>query len=151
LTSTRRSTRFSALEAIRAGSTSPPTSRLARAAARSVLPLTIGLGPKDLLARSRRAFLLVAAIALTDAVVVTALSLDATLDAQAAIKTSDFPDELLLVIYTLDTVLLLITVTTVRGERDSGPLWFLVPGLEPFSVERGSSATVRSIAIDSGG
>jgi putative ABC transport system permease protein len=114
LSSTRHSTRFSALEAIRAGSSSPPNSRLARAVARSVLPFTIGLGLKDLLARGRRALLLAAAIALTDAVVVTALSLDATLDAQrSAGETSDFPDELLLLIYTLDTVLLLITVTTL--------------------------------------
>ena len=44
---------------------------------------------------------------------VTALSLNATLDAQPAGKTSDFSDELLLLIYTLDTVLLLITVTTM--------------------------------------
>ena len=113
LTSTRRSTRFSVLEAIRAGSSSPPNSRLARAVARSVLPLTIGLGLKDLLARGRRALLLAAAIALTGAVVVTALSLDATLDAQPAGEASDFPDELLLLIYTLDTVLLLITATTL--------------------------------------
>jgi putative ABC transport system permease protein len=77
------------------------------------MPLTIGLGLKDLLARGRRALLLAAAIALTGAVVVTALSLDATLDAQPAGKTSDFPDELLLLIYTLDTVLLLITATTL--------------------------------------
>ena len=113
LTSTRRSTRFSVLEAIRAGTSAPPSSRLARAVARSVLPLTIELGLKDLLARRRRALLLAAAIALTGAVVVTALSLDATLDAQPADKTSDFPDELLLLIYTLDTVLLLITATTL--------------------------------------
>jgi ABC-type antimicrobial peptide transport system permease subunit len=113
LTATRRSTRFSVLEAIRTGSSSPPDSRLARAVARSVLPLTIGLGLKDLLARRRRALLLAAAIALTGAVVVTALSLDATLDAQPAGETSDFPDELLLLIYALDTVLLLITATTL--------------------------------------
>jgi len=75
--------------------------------------LTTRLGLKDLLARVRRARLLTAAIALTGAVVVTALSLNATLDAQPAGKTSDFPDELLLLIYTLDIVLLLITVTTV--------------------------------------
>jgi hypothetical protein len=113
LSSTRRSTRFTALEAIRAGSPSPVNSRLARAVARSVLPLTIGLGLKDLLARGRRALLLAAAIALTGAMVVVVLSLDATLDAQAASKTSDFPDELLLLIYTLDTVLLVITTTTL--------------------------------------
>ncbi len=113
LTSTRRSTRFSVLEAIRAGSSSPPNSRLARAITRSSLPLTIGLGLKDLLARGRRARLLAAAIALTGAMVVVALSLDATLDAQAAGETSDIPDELPLLVYTLDTVLLLITVTTL--------------------------------------
>ncbi len=114
LTSTRRSTRFSVLEAIRAGSSSPPNSRLARAFARSSLPLTTWLGLKDMLARGRRALLLAAAIALTGAVVVVALSLDATLDAQAADRvTSDIPDELPILIYTLDTVLLLITVTTL--------------------------------------
>jgi ABC-type antimicrobial peptide transport system permease subunit len=112
-TATRRSTRFSVLEAIRTGSSLPSNSRLARVVARSLLPLTTRLGLKDLLARGRRARLLAAAIALTGAVVVTALSLNATLDAQPAGKASDFPDELLLLIYTLDTVLLLITATTV--------------------------------------
>jgi putative ABC transport system permease protein len=113
LTSTRRSTRYTVLEAIRAGSSSPPNSRLARVVARSVIPLTIGLGLKALLARGRRALLLGAAIALTGAVVVVAFSLDATLDAQPAGEASDFPDELLLLIYTLDTVLLVITAVTL--------------------------------------
>jgi putative ABC transport system permease protein len=119
LTSTRRSTRFTVLEAIRAGSPSPANSRLARAVVRSVMPLTIGLGLKDLLARGRRALLLTAAIALTGAMVVVVLSLDATLDAQRASKTSDFPDELLLLIYTLDATLLLITTTTLVPSRCS--------------------------------
>jgi putative ABC transport system permease protein len=113
LTSTRRSTRFTVLEAIHAGSPSPANSRLARAVVRPVMPFTIGLGLKDLLARGRRALLLAGAIALTGAMVVVVLSLDATLDAQRASKTSDFPDELLLLIYTLETVLLLITTTTL--------------------------------------
>jgi ABC-type lipoprotein release transport system permease subunit len=113
LTSTRRSTRYTVLEAIRAGSSSPPNSRLARAVTRSSLPLTIGLGLKDLLARRRRALLLAAAIALTGAVVVVALSLDATLDAQPAGEVTDVPDELPLLIYTLDAALLLITATTL--------------------------------------
>jgi ABC-type antimicrobial peptide transport system permease subunit len=112
VTSTRRSIRFTALEAIRAGTVSPSDSRIARGV-RSVLPLTTGLGFDDLLARGRRALLLTAAIALTGAVGVTALSLDATLDAQRASQASDFPDELLLLIYTLDTVLLVITATTL--------------------------------------
>jgi putative ABC transport system permease protein len=112
LTSSRRSTRYTAVEAIRAGTSSPPNSRLARGVARS-LPLTIGLGLKDLLARGRRARFLAAAIALTGAVVVVALSLDATLDARPAGEMSDVPDELPLLIYTLDAVLLLITATTL--------------------------------------
>jgi putative ABC transport system permease protein len=45
--------------------------------------------------------------------VVVAFSLDATLDAQPAGEASDFPDELLLLIYTLDTVLLVITAVTL--------------------------------------
>ena len=113
LASTRRSTRFTVLEAIREGTPSPPGSRLARAVVRPGLPLTTGLGLKSLLARGRRALLLSAAIAVTGAVVVTALSLDATLDAQPTTEASDFPDELLLLIYTLDVVLLLITATTL--------------------------------------
>ncbi len=113
LASSRRSTRFTVLEAIRAGSPSPPSSHLARAVIRPVLPFTIGLGLKNFLARGRRALLLGAAIALTGAMVVVVLSLDATLDAQSASKTSDFPNELLLLIYALDAVLLLITTTTL--------------------------------------
>lgn len=110
--STRRSTRLTAVEAIRAGTVSPPDARVARGA-RSRLPLTTGVGLADLLARGRRALLLAAAIALTGAMAVTALSLDATLDAQRATEATDFPDELLLLVYTLDTVLLVITATTL--------------------------------------
>jgi ABC-type lipoprotein release transport system permease subunit len=113
LTATRRSTRFTTVEAIRAGDLSPPDSRLARAVVRSLMPWTIALGLKDLLARGRRALLLTAAIAVTGAVVVSALSLDATLDAEKASRPSDFPDELLLLVYTLDAVLLVITATTL--------------------------------------
>jgi putative ABC transport system permease protein len=110
--STRRSTRLTTVEAIRAGTVSPPDSHVARAV-RSTLPLTTWLGLDDLLARERRALLLAAAIALTGAMAVTALSLDATLDAQRATETTDFPEELLLLVYTLDTVLLVITATTL--------------------------------------
>ena len=112
VTSTRRSTRVTAVEAIRTGTLSPPNSRIARAV-ESVVPLTTELGLNDLFARGRRAVLLAAAIALTGAMAVTALSLDATLDAQRASEASDFPDELLLLVYTLDTVLLVITATTL--------------------------------------
>ena len=117
LTATRRSTRFSVLQAIRAGAASPPDSRLARAVARSVLPLTLALGLKDLLARRHRALRLAAAIAVTGAAIVFALSMDATLDAQPAGEASDVPDELLLLVYSLDAVLLLITVDDARRGR----------------------------------
>jgi putative ABC transport system permease protein len=113
LTSTRRSTRFTVLEAIHAGTASPPASRVAQAVVRPVMPLTVALGLKDLVARGRRTLLLAAAIAVTVAIVVVTLSLDATLDAQPRSEVSDFPDELLLLIYTLDTVLLLITTSTL--------------------------------------
>jgi putative ABC transport system permease protein len=113
LTSTRRSTRYTVLEAIRAGSSAPPRSPLARAVTRSFLPLTTRLGIKDLLARRRRTLFLAAAIALTGAVVAVALSVEATLDARPAGEVSDVPDELPLLIYTLDAALLLITATTL--------------------------------------
>jgi ABC-type lipoprotein release transport system permease subunit len=156
LTSTRRSTRFTVLEAIRAGSVSPPSSRLARAVVRSAVGLTIGLGLKDLLARRRRTLLLAAAIALTGAMVVVALSIDATLDAQPSSEASDFPDELLLLIYTLDATLLLITATTlvavallsVRERiRDYGVLKAI--GLTPGQITStvvGAHAAVAALA-----
>ena len=50
---------------------------------------------------------------MTGAVVVVALSLEATLDARPAGEASDVPDELPLLVYTLDAVLLLITGTTL--------------------------------------
>ena len=112
LTSTRRSTRFGVLEAIHAGVPAPLDSRLARDIAWPVMPMTIELGLKDFLARGRRAVLLAAAIVVTCVMVVAALSLNSTLDAWPASEASHFP-ELLLLIYTLDAVLLLITATTL--------------------------------------
>lgn len=75
--------------------------------------MTLALGLKDLLARGRRALLLTGAITLTGAVVVVALSLEATLDARPAGEVSDVPDELPILVYTLDAVLLVITLTTL--------------------------------------
>ena len=114
-TATRRSTRFTVVEAIGAGSSTPSDSHLAHAVTRSRLPLTIRLGLKDTLARGRRALLLAAAVAVTGAVVVAALSLDATLDARPSSMPSDFPHELLVLVYTLVGVLLLITATTLAA------------------------------------
>ncbi len=112
--STRRATRFSVLQAIQSGAPLPePTSRVARALAAAPLPLPLALGFKDLLARRRRALRLGAAIAVTGAAIVFALSMQASLDARAAGVASDVPDELPVLVYTLDVVLLVITVTTV--------------------------------------
>jgi putative ABC transport system permease protein len=113
LMSSRRSARFTVVEAIHTGDASPARSLLARTVIRPFLPMPLALGLKDLLAHGRRALLLAGAIALTGAVVVIALSLKATLGAQPATEVSDVPDELPLLVYTLDAVLLVITVTTL--------------------------------------
>jgi putative ABC transport system permease protein len=112
--STRRSTRFSVLHAIQAGTPSPaPRSCLARAIAGAPLPLPLTLGLKDLLARRHRARRLASAIAVTGAAIVFALSMQASLDARPAGKASDVPTELPVLVYTLDAVLLVITATTL--------------------------------------
>jgi putative ABC transport system permease protein len=112
--STRRGTRFSVLHAIQSGASTPASqSRLARRIARSSLPLPLSLGLKDLLARRRRALRLAGAIAVAGAAIAFALSMKATLDAQTAGEASDVPDELPVLVYTLDGVLLLITATTL--------------------------------------
>jgi putative ABC transport system permease protein len=111
---TRRSTRFSVLHALQAGTASPaPRSRLARAIARAPLPLPLALGLKDLLARRHRARRLAGAIAVTGAAIVFALSMQASLNARPADEGSDVPNELPVLVYTLDAVLLVITATTL--------------------------------------
>jgi ABC-type antimicrobial peptide transport system permease subunit len=112
--STRRSTRFSVLQALQAGAAAPASrSRLARTIGRSSLPLPLSLGLNDLLARRHRAIRLAGAIAVTGAAIVFALSMQATLDAETAGEASDVPDELPTLVYTLDAVLLLITAATL--------------------------------------
>ena len=112
--STRRSTRFTVLHAIESGAPSPASrSRLTRAITRAPLPVPLAVGLKDLLARRHRAVRLGGAIALTGAAIVFALSMQASLDARPAGEVSDVPDELPVLVYTLDAVLLVITVTTL--------------------------------------
>jgi ABC-type lipoprotein release transport system permease subunit len=112
--STRRATRFSTLQAIQAGTPAPaPRSRLMRTIARASLPIPLALGLKDLLARRHRAIRLAGAIAVTGAAIVFALSMKASLDAQPTGEISDVTDELPVLVYTLDAVLLLITATTL--------------------------------------
>jgi putative ABC transport system permease protein len=112
--STRRSTRFSVLHAMQSGMPMPAArSRLASAISRAPLPVPFTLGLKDLLSRRRRALRLGGAIAVTGAAIVFALSMKASLDARAAGEVSDVPDELPVLVYTLDAVLLVITATTL--------------------------------------
>jgi putative ABC transport system permease protein len=114
--STRRSTRFSVLHAMQSGAPTPASrSRLARMIARSSLPLPLVLGLKDLLARRHRALRLGGAIAVAGAAIVFALSMQATLDAQTAGEASDVPDQLPVLVYSLDAVLLLIVATTLAA------------------------------------
>ncbi|HYJ67396.1 MAG TPA: FtsX-like permease family protein [Nocardioidaceae bacterium] len=108
----RRSTR-STRQALTDAGAAPPSNRLTRLVGRSHLPVSAEVGLKQLLARGRRPLLLGGAIALTGASVVVALSLQATLDAQPSGQASDIPDELPLLVYSLDAVLLVITTTTV--------------------------------------
>jgi putative ABC transport system permease protein len=112
--STRRSTRFTVVQAIQSGAASPaPRSRLARGIARLPLPVPLALGLNDLLARRHRALRLGSAVLVTGAAIVFALSMQATLDARPAGEASDVPDELPALVYTLDAVLLVITATTL--------------------------------------
>jgi putative ABC transport system permease protein len=113
-TSSRRAARFGVLHAIQAGAPSPARSaRLTRAVARLALSLPVELGLKDLLARRRRALWLAGAIAMTGAVLVFTLSMQAALNARPAGEVSDVPTELPVLIYAFDAVLLVMTVTAL--------------------------------------
>ena len=153
--STRRATRFSALQAIEAGTAAPaPRSRLARALSGAALPIPLALGLKDLLARRHRATRLAGAIVVTGAAIVVALSMQASLDAQARGAVSDVPDELPVLVYSLDAVLLLITATTlvaiallsVRERiRDYGVLKAV--GLTPRQIGSSLVSTHAAVAL----
>jgi ABC-type antimicrobial peptide transport system permease subunit len=155
--STRRSTRFSVLHAIQSGAPAPVSrSRVAQAIARAPLPVPLALGVKDLLARRRRALRLGGAIAVTGAAIVFALSMKASLDARTAGEVSDVADELPVLVYTLDAVLVVIATTTlvaiallsVRERiRDYGVLKTI--GLEPRQIASslvGAHAAVALVA-----
>jgi putative ABC transport system permease protein len=109
----RRATRSTTLGALRAGAPAPlPAGRLGRAIARAGLPLPATLGLKDVVARRRRAFWTATAVTVTGGVIVATLQMRAALDATAG-KVSDVPAELSTMVYSLDTVLALISATTL--------------------------------------
>jgi putative ABC transport system permease protein len=114
--STRRTTRFSVLAALDAGVVSPrPRSRTGRLVARTPLPLPVRFGLADLLARRMRALWLGSAIAVTSAVIVATLSMQEAIDVPVAGGVSDVPSELPVLVYTLDTVLVLIAGTALMA------------------------------------
>jgi putative ABC transport system permease protein len=151
--STLRSTRFSVLQTLRAG-TSLPASRLSlvHTIARAPFPLAITLGVKELLARRNRATGLMSTIAVTGAVIVVTLSLQASINARPF--GSDIPQEFPVLFYTLDIVLMLIMVSmliavaflSVRERtRDFGILKTI--GLTPRQIASSVVSTHVVLAI----
>jgi putative ABC transport system permease protein len=114
--SARRSAHAAVMEAIRSGMSIPASrSRMARILSVADMPIPIELGLKDLLARRSRAIWLMSAIAVTSAAMIVTLSVQAALNARPEGKASDVPTELPTLIFTLDAVLALITLSALAG------------------------------------
>jgi putative ABC transport system permease protein len=112
--SAKKRTRSTVLQAIRSGTLVPTLgSRFGRAIAASTLPIPLMLGMRDLLARRNRAIWLMFAIAVTGAALVATLCIQAALDARPSDEVSDVPTELPALIFTLDAVLAVITLTAL--------------------------------------
>ncbi|HEX5090805.1 MAG TPA: FtsX-like permease family protein [Nocardioides sp.] len=110
----RRRTRMSVLNALSSGQPMPPRRSTLVGLVR-LLPLGISLdvGVRAFLARRGRLLLLTAAISLTGAAGVFALSMQTALDDRPAGEPSDVPVELPALVYALDAVLLLIALTSL--------------------------------------
>ncbi len=107
--STRRRTRLGVVNAIQAG-TAAPASRTLTVRLIGLLGVSapVDLGLRSIVAVRSRAAMLLAALTVTGAAVVFALSMQASLDARPAGVASDVPDGLPVLAYTLDAVLLII-------------------------------------------
>jgi ABC-type lipoprotein release transport system permease subunit len=153
--SARRSTRSTVLQAIRSGTLVPASgSRFGRAITALTLPLPMMLGMRDLLARRKRAIWLMFAIAVTSAAMVATLSIQAALDARPSGEVSDVPAELPALIFTLDAVLAVMTLSalvavallSVRERiRDFGVLRAI--GLTPNQVTSSLVSVHSAIAL----
>jgi putative ABC transport system permease protein len=153
--STRRRSRLTVVDAIRAGVGTPAaSSRLAGLAQTLGLPLAVVVGLKDTLAQRGRALLLAASIAVATAAVVFSLCMKATLDARPAGEASDVPDSLPLLVYTLDGVLLMIALATLvavvslavrERVRDFGVTRTL--GFTPRQVTSGLMGSHLTVAV----
>jgi ABC-type lipoprotein release transport system permease subunit len=140
---TRRRTRFSVLHAIQSGRSAPPSGSLLvslLAALPARVPLAVGI--RTMLSGRGRALLLSAAIALTGAGFVFALSMQATLSDQPDGKPSDVATELPVLVYTLDAVLLVITAASLLAVA----LLALRERLRDFGVLKALGLTPRQVA-----
>jgi putative ABC transport system permease protein len=107
--STRRRTRLGVINAIES-TTAGPASRTLTVRLIGLVGATppLDLGLRSIVAVRSRAAMLLAALTVTGAAVVFALSMQASLNARPAGVPSDVPDSLPLLVYTLDAVLLVI-------------------------------------------
>jgi putative ABC transport system permease protein len=112
--STLRQSRMPVINAISAGTASPASrSMLVRSIGRLGANPPLDLGLRNLVAVWSRALMLAAALTVTGAALVFALSVKASLDAAPKGEISDVPDGLLLLVYTLDVVLLFIATLSL--------------------------------------
>jgi putative ABC transport system permease protein len=115
-TAARKGTRATVLQAISAGSPAPASrSGLARMMTAVGVPIPMELGLKDLLARRSRAIWLLFAIVVTGTTLVISLATQSALNARPVGVASDVPAELPVLIYTLDAVLAVITLSALVG------------------------------------
>ena len=135
----RRKTRTSVLNALQSGQGRPPRRSLL-----TRLPLGVPMlvGVRALLAGRARAVLLTAAISLTGAAVVFALSMQAALDDRPAGEPSDVPVELPALVYSLDAVLLLVALTSLVAIA----LLSVRERLHDFGILKAVGLTPRQVA-----
>ena len=139
----RRRTRTSVLNALQSRQALPARrSLLARAARALPLGVPLHVGIRSLLAGRARVVLLAAAISLTGAAVVFALSMQAALDDRPPGEPSDVPVELPALVYTLDGVLLLVALTALVAIA----LLSVRERLHDFGILKAVGLTPRQVA-----
>jgi putative ABC transport system permease protein len=136
----RRRTRASVLQAIQSGRGLPPRRSWLVLGARA-LPRSVSLAVGARALARGRALLVTAAVSLTGASVVFALMMQATLDDRPE-GPSDVPAELPALVYTLDAVLLVISMTSLVAVA----LLSLRERLRDFGILKTIGLTPRQVA-----
>jgi putative ABC transport system permease protein len=139
--STRRRTRYPVLQAIDAGHPAPPSgaARLLSLVSRSVV---LSVGSRTLLAGRARVALLTAAISLTGATFVFALSMQEALAHRPSGAPSDVPTDLPAMVYALDAVLLVVAASALLAVA----LLAIRERLRDFAVLKTVGFTPRQVA-----